>query len=152
MTSDDQPRTPLTLEFAPEPLDGDEHSVPIAIAEPSFQHSGRIFIGVHPFGKRLGLHLLPADARRLRDHLSKLLLEPEGATGLPADYEPPAQLTAQSPLDDTPTEERSTDWQARIAAAAERTIAKKRERKLGHFRFEAQVGRFVIVIGSINDD
>lgn len=143
-TDDDAPRTPLTLEFEPDPLEGDELSAPIAVVEPSFQHPGRIFVGVHPYGKRLGLHLLPSDAKKVRDHLSKLLLDPEGETGLPADYEPPA---AESP---------STDWHARIKAAAERAVETKREvqkaRKLGHFRFEAKYGRFVIVVGTSNDD
>lgn len=135
MTTDDAPRTPLTMEFAPEPLEGDEHSVPIVVMEPSFQHPGRIFVGVHPFGKRLGLHLLPSDAKKVRDHLSKLLLEPE------------AELPAE-----TPAPPSSADWQARIRAAAERAQKAKKKRRLGHFRFEAQIGRLVIVLGTQQDD
>jgi hypothetical protein len=71
---------------------------------------------------------------KIRDHLSKLLLEP-GATGIPDDYEPPA-----------------VDWQQRIRQAAERAVTKKKEKLLSHFRFEAKVGRFVIVVGTADRD
>lgn len=74
---------PLTLEFTPdwhtedeiegEILDG------IVLVQPSRGEEGRIFVGVNPFGKRVGCHLLPEEARRVRDHLNVLLLEPDAA-------------------------------------------------------------------------
>jgi hypothetical protein len=43
--------------------------------------------GVHPFGRRVGNHMLPDDVRKLRDHLSKLLMEPEPEDGTPVDWQ-----------------------------------------------------------------
>ncbi len=136
MTPDQQ--SPLTLEFHPEAIEGDEVSEPIAIIEPSFQHDGRIFVGLHPFGKRVGLHLLPADAERVRNHLSKLLMDrPE-----------PEELPSEGGI----------DWEARLRESAQRVLveerkaAKKREPLLGHFRLEWQIGRFVFVMGTEQRD
>lgn len=136
-TNDDAPRTPLTLEFAPERLEGDTQAKPVAVIEPSFQHDGRIFIGIHPFGRRLGLHVLPDDARRIRDHLSKLLLEPTP--------EVPAEDRAEA-----------VDWQQRIRDAAERAAASKRpprrpKRKRLQFRLEFSIGSIQGVVGRMGD-
>lgn len=127
--NDDAPRTPLTLEFAPEPLEDDNESKPIVVCEPSFQHDGRIFLGVHPFGRRVGNHMLPDDVRRLRDHLSKLLMEPEEEDGI--------------------------DWQARIRQAAERVAAveKKPKRRWGPaFRLEFRWGQLEGILGRSRRD
>lgn len=71
---------PLTLAFKPDNLKGDDPEYDfeaVAIVQPSMEEEGRIFVGVNPFGKAVGVHMLPEEARRVRDHLSKLLLEPE---------------------------------------------------------------------------
>jgi len=72
---------PLTLEFTPENLYQDEETAEIlegiVLVQPSRKEEGRIFIGVNPFGKNVGCHLLPEEARRVRDHLNILLLEPD---------------------------------------------------------------------------
>ena len=131
----EQPRTPLTLEYEPEGLDDDTDAKPFIVIEPSFQHHGRIFIGIHPMGKRFGCHLLPEDAQRVRDHLSKLLMT-----------EPPALPEGEA-----------VDWKQRIEAAAQRaqTTKPKRRRKLKRpklaFRFEFALGRFQGVVGTSNE-
>lgn len=127
--NEEAPRTPLTLEFSPEPLDDDDKTSPIVICEPSFQHDGRIFLGVHPFGLRVGrvgLHMLPDDVRALRDHLNVLLMEP--------------------PEDD------AIDWSQRIQAAAERVSApnKKRPKRI-IFRMEFSFFGIQGVIGRVNN-
>lgn len=138
MNVTDEPQSPLTMEFTPEPAFENDPSLPIVAIEPSFQKDGRIFVAVHPFGKRVGLHLLPAEVTRIRNHLTKLLMEK------PEDEEPPA----------TP----HPDWQDRIEAAAQRARAaekppkKPRKPLLGHFRLEWQIGRFVLVIGTSRDE
>lgn len=140
----EEPRTPLTLEYSPEGLEDDPHTHPVIIAEPSFAHSGRIFVGVHPLGhvpnvRRAGVHLLPDDARRLMNHLAKLLMEEPSEEGEPLGG--------------------GVDWQKRIEQAAarvreERPPAKKRRRRRvrahlrPEFRFEFQVGRYAGVIGT----
>ena len=71
---------PLTLHFEPEPINDGRPEMPfkpIVVVQPSRDEEGRIFIGVNPFGKNVGCHLLPDEARRIRDHLNKLLLEDE---------------------------------------------------------------------------
>lgn len=115
--------TPLTLEFAPTLVEGDEVSKPVAVCEPSLEHNGRIFLGVHPLGRRLGLHLLPEEARHIRDHLSKLLLEPEAEAPQPP-----------------------VNWQKRIAEAAERT----KKRKRFQFRIEFSIGSVQGVLGRVD--
>ena len=125
-----EPRTPLTLEFAPETPDSDPSARPIIVVEPSFTYPGTIFVGAHPLGKenRLGVHLLPADAEAVRNHLSKLLTDPE---------------------DDPETPKEDIDWVSRIDAAVRRRIAKERRRKpLLNFRVEFQVGRIQGVFGT----
>lgn len=71
---------PLTLAFEPDNMDNpgipDEFK-PIVLVQPSMEEAGRIFAGINPFGKAVGVHLLPEEAKRVRDHLSKLLLEPD---------------------------------------------------------------------------
>ena len=128
--NDDAPRTPLTLEFVPEPLDDDKESRPIVVAEPSFQHDGRIFLGVHPFGRRVGNHMLPDDVRKLRDHLSKLLMEqPEDA---------PAAAEGEH-----------IDWQARIRQAAAEKRPKRRRKRGPFFRVEFEWGGIQGVLGRL---
>jgi hypothetical protein len=133
-------RTPLTLEYSPEAPDEEsaEGSAPVIIVEPSFRHPGTIFIGIHPFGKRLGVHLMPADAERVRNHLSKLLME-EGPT--------PEESAGEG-----------VDWTERIEQAAKRQIAEKRaektkkkrrrRRKPLQFRLEFSVGKVQGIIGT----
>lgn len=77
----DKQRTPLTLEFSP--ADTETEGEPYVVIEPSFEHGGHIFMGVHPLGLRVGCHLTETEARTIRDHLTKLLHEkpepePEG--------------------------------------------------------------------------
>lgn len=138
----DEPRTPLTLEYSPEGLDNDDQSKPVIIVEPSFAHPGRIFVGIHPLGnlqrvKRAGVHLLPDDARRVMNHLAKLLME------LPPEIEE----------DGT-----AIDWQARIEEAAQRARAPKPARVRAYarlrpeFRFEFKLGRLAGVIGTQSDE
>ena len=147
MTPTEEPRTPLTLEYVPEGLEDDQHSKPVIIIEPSFQHPGRIFVGVHPFGKRLGCHLLPEDAQRIRNHLGKLLMESGGE-----------ELPASAP-----------DWAQRIEAAAKRAQAggqrtgrtrlinfvkrpkRPRWKKPLLFRLEFRVGNVEGVVGRLSD-
>jgi hypothetical protein len=130
LSNDDAPRTPLTLEFVPEPIEDDTQSRPIVVAEPSFQHDGRIFLGVHPFGRRVGNHMLPDDVRRLRDHLSKLLMEP---------------------VEEAPAAEgEQIDWQERIRQAVARQQRPKRRRKRGpFFRVEFEWGGIQGVMGRL---
>ena len=75
---------PLTLTFTPEDSILDETTGEslegIVIAQPSRKEEGMLYLGVNPFGKTVGCHLLPEEARRLRDHLNILLLEPSDAT------------------------------------------------------------------------
>jgi hypothetical protein len=72
---------PLTLAFKPDDGKGDDPEYRaagyegIAIVQPSMEEEGRIFMGVNPFGKPVGVHMLPEDAERIRDHLSLLLLD-----------------------------------------------------------------------------
>jgi len=135
----DEPRTPLTLEYSPEGLEDDDPQVlPVVVVEPSFAHPGRIFVGIHPLGrvrnvKRAGVHLLPEDARRVMNHLAKLLMEspevPEGDEGS------------------------KVDWQARIEQAAQRVREERpkkrvRVRRKPEFRLEFQIGRYAGVIGT----
>lgn len=83
LLADDAPdhrEIPLTLAFKPDNLRDDDPNYDyeaIALVQPSMEEEGRIFVGINPFGKAVGVHMLPEDARRVRDHLSKLLLEPE---------------------------------------------------------------------------
>jgi hypothetical protein len=123
------PQTPLTLEYFPETASEDpDEGQPVIIAEPSFKYDGRVFVGVQPLGRRIGCHLAPADAKKLRDHLSKLLLEP-----VPPEAEEP-----------------HPDWQKRIEAAAQR--AQKRQIRLRlpvKFRFEFELGSIQGVIGTV---
>lgn len=130
----DEPRTPLTLEYHPEGLEGDPGTAPVIIVEPSFAHPGRIFVGIHPLGhvpdvKRAGVHLLPDDARRVMQHLAKLLME-----------DPPE------------IDEGTVNWQARIEDAVERTRGGRiRLPKINlrpQFRLEFEVGRFAGVLGT----
>jgi hypothetical protein len=128
-------RTPLTLEYAPDsPEEELEAGLrPVIVIEPSFKYAGMIYIGVHPFGKRLGCHILPADAERVRNHLSKLLMD---ANDAPAEGDPETQ--------------RSVDWSQRIEQAAERAVKRptRRRRKPFLFRFEFALGRVQGVIGT----
>ena len=124
-----EPRTPLTLEYEPVVPDEEEAKgvKPLIVAEPSFTYPGTIFVGVHPFGKRLGVHLLPGDAERLRNHLSKLLMEEESSEVI--------------------------DWQERDETAAARRPepSKPRLRLPIQFRFEFAFGRFQGVVGTSHD-
>ena len=121
----DEPRTPLTLEYVPVVPDEEEAKgvKPLIVAEPSFSYPGTIFVGVHPFGKRLGCHLLPGDAERLRNHLSKLLMEEQESPG---------------PI----------DWQTRDEPPQP---SKSRRRFPIQFRFEFAFGRFQGVVGTSHD-
>ena len=128
----DKPRTPLTLEYSPEGLEGDQ-TKPVVIVEPSFAHPGRIFVAIHPLGhvrnvKRAGVHLLPEDARRVMQHLAKLLME-----------SPPEIEEGASAI----------DWQARIEQAARRVSKPRaRVRLRPEFRLEFKIGRFAGIIGT----
>jgi hypothetical protein len=127
-------RTPLTLEFTPDNLDdptAPEGAVPIVVCEPSFQAGGRIFLGVNPVGARLGVHMLPAEVAKLRDHLNKLLMEPPGDAPSPGTGEP---------------------IQSRIDRAVER-IKNERAKRPGRFqfRFEFRAGKIQGVVGRFDD-
>jgi hypothetical protein len=96
---------PLTLAFKPDDGKSDDSAYrqagyeAIAIVQPSMEEEGRIFVGINPVGKNMGVHMLPEDARRVRDHLSKLLLEPEAEpdaeTALPLGGAPPLPESVQ---------------------------------------------------------
>lgn len=139
----DEPRTPLTLEFQPDNIDdgteGMEDFTPIVICEPSFQASGRIFVGVNPVGKRLGVHLLPDDARRVRDHLSKLLMEPTPEAAPEPGAETPEERIARA----------FTRHQTRTDDPPVRRKRRKRAPFKREFRIEFQIGRVQGVLGSL---
>lgn len=129
-----EPRTPLTLEFTPEiPDDETSHSDPLVVCEPSFRHSGAIFLGAHPLGPthRLGVHLAPEEARRVRDHLNKLLMEPT------------------APRDPTHVESGRPPLLERLKQR--RALRKARRRKRFLFRTEFQIGDIQGVIGRLRD-
>jgi hypothetical protein len=130
--TEERRRTPLTLEYAPETVEDDPHSKPVVIIEPSMTHAGRIFVGIHPYGRRHGCHLLPEDAQRVYKHLGKLLMED------PTDFDP----------------SQAVDWKARIEEAAARQQPKP-SLKLPQiqwprpmFRIEFKFGRVQGVIGT----
>lgn len=138
-----EPRTPLSLEFSPASIEGyeDDQRPGLVVAEPSFEVPGRVFIGANPFGKRMGLHLLPEEVRRLRDHLTKLLMEkPSEAPG-----EPSTPIDQYIRRDDAPP----VDWQERIIAAARRVRQEKPKWFL--FKVEFQFGDIQGVIGRLRD-
>lgn len=132
--------TPLTLEFSPAKAnflmpDGSEAQTGDGrvVVEPSLEVPGRIFMVVSPGNSRLGLHLLPNDARVIRDHLSKLLIDPETPVEAPV----------------TPAEpEVKESIQSRIDRAVERLKA-ERKRPLIQFRLEFRLGSIEGVIGRI---
>ena len=130
-----QPRTPLSMEFVPEPPE-DHDPFGLVVAEPSFEVPGRIFVGSAPVDKRVGLHLIPEDARRLRDHISKLLWEAQEGTETPID----AHLDREAPVE-------RVDWQKRIQAA----VSRARKRKWFLFKVEFQFGDIQGVIGRLRD-
>lgn len=70
--------------------------------------------------------MLPADAHRVMQHLGKLLME-------------------DTPVEDAPI---NPEWQERIEAAAKRAARSKPKKSKAAFRFEAQIGRVVIVVGT----
>ena len=138
----EEPRTPLTLEYAPDAPEEEQSQgvLPVIVVEPSFRYPGTIFMGIHPFGKRLGCHLLPADAERVRNHLSKLLMDP----GAPVEAGDPEQ-------------QGGVDWSKRIEQAAVRQIAakrqaekpkKRRRRRPLQFRLEFSLGKVQGVVGT----
>lgn len=131
-----EPRTPLTLEFAPEiPDDETSHSAPIVVCEPSFRHAGAIFLGAHPLGPthRLGVHLAPDEARRVRDHLNKLLMEPG------------------EPRDPTYVESGRPSMVTRAVERYRRRRLRRKGRKRFVFRTEFQIGDIQGVIGRMRD-
>lgn len=128
------PQTPLSLEFTPDDL-GELDGQGIVRAEPSVQEDGRIFITVFPQETAYGCHMVPDEVKRLRDHLSTLLLDPSGGD------EPPV-------ADKSPQER----WEERINAAVDRVKSQKPKRRKGHFRLEFQVGRLLCVIGTKRDE
>jgi hypothetical protein len=70
---------PLTLAFTPEhkSFNTPESWTGTVIVQPSAEEPGCIFTSIQPTGQPMGVHLSPDEARLVRDHLSKLLLEPE---------------------------------------------------------------------------
>jgi hypothetical protein len=72
---------PMTLYFEPENIDVPElgpDAKSVVIIQPSAV-DGRIFMGINPFGKVVGVHVLAEDAARIRDHLNLMLWDqPEG--------------------------------------------------------------------------
>lgn len=137
---------PLTLAFSPEKIGGkpeDDQLQPIVLVQPSAEEEGRIFIGVNPFGKAVGCHVLPEDAARIRDHLAKLLLEPSDAP-----YDEDAPLPPE-PDEGSFMERRGADI-AKAAAATQRfrrprRLQRAREgvrRALPQFRLEFKWGSF----------
>jgi hypothetical protein len=123
--------TPLTLEFvseAADPFPGHEDTVPegLVVVEPSLYDEGRIFLSAAPqaFGRK-GVHMLPDEARAVRDHLSKLLLEPVEQ--------------------ETPTE----SVQSRIDRAVERLKREQSRRPKLQFRLEFKLGSFEGVLGRV---
>ena len=136
----EEQRTPLTLEYTPDAPEEERNNgvLPVVVCEPSFRYPGTIFLGVHPFGKRLGCHLLPADAERLRNHLSKLLMDPG------------------PPIEGDPESQEGIDWGERIEQAARTrrpspTVKKKRRKRL-QFRLEFALGRVKGVVGTPADE
>jgi hypothetical protein len=126
--------TPLTLEFvseAADPFPGHEDTVPegLVVVEPSLYDEGRIFLSAAPqaFGRK-GVHMLPDEARAVRDHLSKLLLEP---------------VEEQSPQ---PAPE---SVQSRIDRAVERLKREQSRRPKLQFRLEFKLGSFEGVLGRV---
>lgn len=150
MTS--EPRTPLTLEFQPDNVTGEdtpEDFTPIVVCEPSFSDPGRIYLGVNPVGHRLGVHLLPEEARRIRDHLTKLLMEQPGG----AEEDDPTEGLRLVRPDYKP--KRPESIQSRLERAVDRAKAAKPEAKITkgkrfQFRLEFRIGSVQGVIGRLS--
>lgn len=156
---------PLTLAFKPDDGKGDDPSYRdagyegIAIVQPSMEQEGRIFMGVNPFGKPVGVHMLPEDAQRVRDHLSMLLLEPE-----PESESDDAPESLQSRIDRavarTKAQTTSSPEEALQAlqdtAATLRRRQEKPKRRLNfpkpQFRFEFKFGRFEALIVRVDGE
>jgi hypothetical protein len=137
--------TPLTLEFIPETADlvaadgsTAKSTEGLVVVEPSMQVSGRIFLCASPTSeKRYGVHLPPEEARAVRDHLSKLLLEPETPQERPQSPAMPGQAES---------------IQSRIDRAVQRLQAEKAKRNKGaEFRLEFRIGKLQGVIGRLRD-
>lgn len=131
-------RTPLSLEFTPSTnIEGLE---PIAVVEPSFRTAGSIFVGIHPMGHRIGVDLTAHEARTVRDHLTKLLMEK------PPKGERPVERAPQAWEPDT---EKAEYWRNKIAAAAEKQMERKLTPKRSRFAFRlvGRIGNVEFVIG-----
>lgn len=154
---------PLTLAFEPENMENpnvpDEWK-PIVLIQPSAEEAGRIFAGINPFGKAVGVHLLPEEAARVRDHLSKLLLEPDKV----AEAAPAAPNHIDRIAAELRSDEPRIDWSEKIAAAAQRATARTPEQTLTRasakrtkagrwfqFRLEFHIGRAQGIIARTND-
>jgi hypothetical protein len=154
---------PLTLAFKPDDGKGDDPEYRaagyegICIAQPSMEEEGRIFVGVNPYGKPVGVHMLPEDAQRLRDHLSKLLLEPDalpvdegaGATG---EEWTPEELLAYRARQEVPA--RAQRPRDRVTGVTHtRKLPRPSLRKLlPQFRIEFKLGRFEALIVRLDNE
>lgn len=152
----DQPAMPLTLEFTPENLYQDEETAEIlegiVLVQPSRKEEGRIFVGVNPFGKNVGCHLLPEEARRVRDHLNILLLEPSDEKIEEVSEDVAAAVEANKARIWTP-EQLLAYKQRREAPRAPRFIAGRRTlAKLPRpqFRLEFKWGAFEALLVRLN--
>jgi hypothetical protein len=121
---------PLTLAFEPENMSGRSEWTPIVIVQPSAEEAGRIFAGINPVGQPIGCHLLPDEARMIRDHLSKLLLEPEEVA------EAGSAAAAMQKAEEPPV-----DWSERVAQAGQRAKAVKPPKsRWFQFKLEFKIG------------
>jgi hypothetical protein len=148
---------PLTLAFAPEQIDDEESPLsPLVLIQPSMEEEGRIFIGVNPFGKAVGCHVLPDEARRIRDHLSKLLLDsPEDAS-----ERVQAAVEAQKAKVWT-RDELEAYRERRRLAAVEPTPQPSKKRRHGrkikltipglHFRIEFRFGKLQGIVARVHE-
>jgi hypothetical protein len=144
---------PLTLAFTPDNIKDDDPEYPYsatAIVQPSMEQEGRIFVGVNPFGKPVGVHMLPEEARKIRDHLSLLLLEPPGETeGSPE--EDAAVESVESRIARAKARAAAGPTPEEILAAAQSAPAARWPRFPSLlFRFEYRWGKFQGIISRLD--
>jgi hypothetical protein len=153
---------PLTLAFKPDDGKGDDSDYrqagyeAIAIVQPSMEEEGRIFVGINPFGKPVGVHMLPDEARRVRDHLSKLLLEPEAVEEVARETrETPESLQSRI---DRAVERAKAPTPEQTLASAQRAPSRPRRARVPRvtrfprpqFRVEFKWGRFEAILARVD--